>query len=166
MRDGTKYNLFIWKTIDWTYVFLGDAFKYTDDETKKVWLKGLTGFELEFHTQEDADESLENLFDGEWFDFYIQYLQRTEDPNCTYYDRQEQVKSERDSDYDESYCNEKCVRDALEYANEKEWEDYEYTNCIWCWRHINEENTKAENYEYFIKENLEKLQALYKEYEE
>lgn len=165
MRNETNYNLFIGKTIDWTYVFLEDAFKYTDDETKKVWLKGLTGFELEFHTQEDVDESLENLFDGEWYDLYIQYLERERPNDVSYNDRCEMVRDERSNDYDDSFCNEKCVQDALEYANEKEWEDYEYTNCIWCWRHFNEENTKAENYEYFIEENLKTLQKLYKEYE-
>ena len=102
MKKETNYNLFIGKTLDWTYVFLENAFKYDD------WMKGLTGFELEFHTQEEADESLENLFDWEWFDFYIQYLQRTEDPNCTFYDRQDQVKSERDSDYERKGCFRLC----------------------------------------------------------
>lgn len=159
MKEEKKYNLFIGKTTDWTYLFLENAFKYSD------WLKGLTGFELEFHTDEEAEKSLENLFDSEWFDFYIQYLQRTEDYNCTYYDRQEQVKSEQESDYDDSFCNMECVRKALEYANEKENEDYTCTNCLWCGRHFNDENIKEENYEYFIEENLKTLQKLYKEYE-
>lgn len=159
MKEEIKYNLFIWKTKDWTYVFLEDAFKY------ESWLKGLTWFELEFHTDEDAEQSFEDLFDWEGFDFYIEYLKRTEDPNCTYYDRQEQVKSERDNDYDDSYAYLDCVEKALEYANNEENEDYTCTNCVWCWRHFDEENINADFYEYYIPENLELLKKLYNEYE-
>lgn len=165
MRNETNYNLFIWKTIDWTYVFLEDAFKYTDDETKKVWLKGLTGFELEFHTQEEAEESLENLFDGDGYDFYLEYLKHNRPNDVSYDDWCDMVRDEKESDYDDSYCNKECVQNAMEYANEKEWADYELTNCIGWGRHFNDENIKAENYEYFIEENLKTLQKLYKEYE-
>lgn len=136
-----------------------------NEETKEVWLKGLTGFELEFHTEEEAEESFENLFDWDWFDFYIDYLKNTNDWNCTYYDWQEMVKSEKDSDFDDSFCNYGCVQDALEYASEKEDIEYKYTNCVWCGRHFNDENVKTKYFEYYNKENLRLLQKLYKEYE-
>lgn len=159
-RKATNYDLFIGKTIDWTYMFLEEAFQYWD------WLKWLTGYELEFHTEEESESSLEDFFDGEGYDFYIQYLEKERPNDVSYNDWCDMVRDEKSNDYDDSFCCEKCVEDAMDYANEKEGENYEYTNCIACWRHFNEENIKEENYEYFIEENLKLLQKLYKEYEE
>ena len=53
----------------------------------------------------------------------------------------------------------------MEYANKKEETDYEYSDCIWCWRMFNEENIKEDYYEYFIPENLEILKKEYNKYE-
>lgn len=165
MKNETRYNLFIGKTIDWTYLFLEDSFEYIDEETKKVWLKGLTGFELEFHTEEEGEESLQELFDGEWYDFYLEYLKHNRPNDVSYNDRCDLVRDEKSNDYDDSFCSLGCVQDAIDYANEQEGENYEITNCIWCGRHFNEENIKSEYYEYYIEENLQLLQKLYKKYE-
>lgn len=160
MRTEKTYNLFIWKTNDWTYLFLEDAFKHDD-----VNLQWLTGFELEFHTDDEAEQSLDDLFDGEGYDFYIQYLERNRPNDVSYNDRCDMVRDEKDSDYDDSFCNYDCVSEALEYASEKEEIDYTCTNCIGCGRHFNDENVKTDYYEYYIPKNLKLLQKLYKEYE-
>lgn len=159
-RQEKHYDLFIGKTIDWTYMFLEYAFKSGN-------FKGLTGYELEFHTEEESESSLDEIFEnGDWYDLYIQYLERERPNDVSYNDWCDMVRDEQWNAYDDGFCCEKCVEDAMDYANEKEGENYEYTNCIACWRHFNEENIKEENYEYFIEENLKLLQKLYKEYEE
>ena len=160
MRTEKTYNLFIWKTNDWTYLFLEDAFRYWDD-----WMHWLTGFEMEFHTDEEWEQSLDDLFDWDGYDFYLEYLKCNRPNDISYNDWCDMVRDEKDSDYDDSFSGYSCVEDALEYASKKEDIDYTLTNCIGCWRHFNDENVKTEYYEYYIPKNLKLLQKLYKEYE-
>lgn len=162
MRNAKEYNLFIGKTKDGTYLFLEESFSYDDDNK----FKGLTGYELEFHTEDEGRESLEDfLMDGDSYDYYIEYLKRETPQDVSYDDWCDMVRDEKETDYDDSFCNKQWVIDAIKYANEKEGEEYYYTNCISCWRLFKDETIQVENFEYCIPENLKLLQQLYAEYE-
>ena len=90
--------------------------------------------------------------------------------NCrdSYRDWVEEVKSNWDAEMtvkDDSYCDEEWLQEAMKYANEKEERDYEYSDCRGGWRMFDEDNIKEDYYEYFIPENLKKLQEQYREFE-
>ena len=83
MRNAKEYNLFIGKTKDGTYLFLEESFSYDYDNK----FKGLTGYELEFHTEDESRESLEDfLMDGDSYDCYIEYLKRETSQDVSYDD--------------------------------------------------------------------------------
>lgn len=158
MNGEKNYDLFIGKLKNGGYVFLDYAFVHWDS------FKGLTWYELEFLTEEMLDDERDNY---DWED-----LRRAEVRNWTTElgldDWVENVErwDGRQSILDESYCYHSCVQEAMEEASERDGVEYEYTNYIWWWRHFNENNIEAKDYEWYVPENLELLQKLYKEYEE
>lgn len=159
MRYENKLNLFIGKSKDWEYIFLDEAFTYGN-----WWMSGLTWTTFEFLTQYDLDNRIEEY---DWEELWKEAVYHW---NCkdSYRDWVEEVKSNWDAEStvkDDSYSWEERLEKAMQYANEKEERDYEYSDCRWGWRMFDEENIKEDYYEYFIPENLKKLQELYREYE-
>ena len=158
-RISQTYNLFIGKSKDWEYIFLDEAFRYGKD-----WMKGLTWNTFEFLTQYDLDKCID---DYDWLELWKEAVYHW---NCTdgYEDWVDEVKSNWDAEMtvrDDSYSWEERLEKAMKYANEKEERDYEYSDCRWGWRMFDEENIKEDYYEYFIPENLKKLQELYEKYD-
>lgn len=158
MRHENKFNLFIGKSKDWEYIFLDESFAYSD------WMSGLTWTSFEFLTQYDLDKRID---DYDWEELWKEAVYHW---NCrdSYRDWVEEVKSNWDAEMtvkDDSYCDEERLQEAMKYANEKEERDYEYSDCRGGWRMFDEDNIKEDYYEYFIPENLKKLQEQYREYE-
>lgn len=159
MRYENKLNLFIGKSKDWEYIFLDEAFTYG-----KWWMSGLTWTTFEFLTQYDLDKRIE---DYDWEELWKEAVYHW---NCkdSYRDWVEEVKSNWDAEStvkDDSYCDEQWLQDAMSVARQHEERCFEYSDCRWWWRMFDEENIKEDYYEYFIPENLKKLQELYREYE-
>lgn len=157
-RFENKFNLFIGKSKDWEYIFLDESFTYKD------WMSGLTWTSFEFLTQYDLDRRIEEY---DWEELWKEAVYHW---NCrdSYRDWVEEVKSNWDAEMtvkDDSYCDEEWLQEAMKYANEKEERDYEYSDCRGGWRMFDEDNIKEDYYEYFIPENLKKLQGQYREYE-
>lgn len=158
-KNLTTYNLFIWKSNDWEYIFLQEAFEYRE------WrLKWLNWTYFNFLTQSDLDDRIE---DYDWYELWKEAVQ-AEQTTSSFIDWEDEVKDCWDAEWvarDSSYEDEDWLQKAMEYANKKEETDYEYSDCIWCWRMFNEENIKEDYYEYFIPENLEILKKEYNKYE-
>ena len=156
-REETMYNIFIGKTKDNTYNFLEYSFK--NSET----FKWLTGYELEFLTEDELDDR--------WNDYDFDYLWRdavqAQQTELWLDDWVEQIENFdwRDWILDNSFGYKDCVEEAMEMAKKKDEVEYEYTNCIGCGRHFNEDNIKEDYYEWFIPENLKLLQDLYDKFE-
>lgn len=162
MKFENKFNLFIGKSKDWEYIFLENAFCYKD------WMSGLTGNSFEFHTEMQKNEMDDDyLYDSEWEYLFCEYIKNMHDYNTSFNDWVEMCKDEHPNGvaYDDSYCDEEWLQEAMKYASEQEGYDYEYSDCRWWWRMFNEENIQEDYYEYFIPENLKKLQEQYREYE-
>lgn len=157
--ERNKLWLFIWKTTDNTYLFLEEAFKYED------WMKWLTYAEFELLTEEQLEDRFDNY---DWEDFWIEAVRAKQTTEWL----DDWVDSVRAYDWltsviDTSYCCD--IEDELWQINEKEWTDYEYSNCIGWWRFGNSYNNdklNRDNYEYVNEENFKELLRLYKEYEE
>lgn len=157
-----KFNLFIWKSKDWEYIFLEESFNHKDG------MSGLTGNSFEFHTEMQKNEMDDDyLYDSDWEYLFCEYIKNMHDYNTSFNDWVEMCKDEHPNGvaYDDSYCDEEWLQEAMKYASEQEGYDYEYSDCRWWWRMFDEENIKEDYYEYFIPENLKKLQEQYREYE-
>lgn len=158
-----KFNLFIWKSKDWEYIFLEEAFNHQDG------MSGLTGNSFEFHTEMQKNEMDDDyLYDSDGEYLFCEYIKNMHDYNTSFNDWVEMCKDEHPNGvaYDDSYCDEDWLQEAMKYASEQEGYDYEYSDCRGGWRMFNDENTKEDYYEYFIPENLKVLQEMYREYEE
>lgn len=158
MRHENKFNLFIGKSKDWEYIFLEESFMYKD------WMSGLTWTLFEFLTQYELDKRID---DYDWLDLWKEAVYHW---NCTesYQDWKDEILDNWDAEMtvrDNSYEWEEWLEEAMKYASEQEGYDYEYSDCRWWWRIFDEENIKEDYYEYFIPENLKKLQEQYREYE-
>ena len=158
-KNLTTYNLFIWKSNSWEYIFLQEVFEYRDWKVK--WLCWAS---FNFLTQSELDDRIE---DYDWYDFWkeaVCYNHTT----LWFNDWVEEIKDNWDAECvarDSSYEDEEWLQKAMEYANKKEETDYELSDCIRWWRIFNEENIKEDYYEYFIPENLEILKKEYNKYE-
>lgn len=158
-RKETTYNLFIWKSKDWEYIFLEDSYQYWD------WTKWLTWNSFNFLTQSELDDRIEEY---DWYDYWKDAV-NADRTTQWYNDWVEEIKDCWDAELtvrDDSYNYEDWLMNAMEYANKEEETDYEYSDCIWWWRMFDEENIQENYYEYFIPENLETLKKLYSEYEQ
>lgn len=157
-----KFNLFIWKSKDGEYIFLEESFNHKD------WMSGLTGNSFEFHTEMQKNEMDDDyLYDSDGEYLFCEYIKNMHDYNTSFNDWVEMCKDEHPNGvaYDDSYCDEEWLQEAMKYASEQEGYDYEYSDCRGGWRMFNEENIQEDYYEYFIPENLKKLQEQYREYE-
>ena len=68
--------------------------------------------------------------------------------------------------FDDSYCDRSWLTSQMEIASERDWKDYESSDCRWWWRLWKDsEYADRENYEYINEENFEKFILLYNEYE-
>lgn len=156
-REEKRYDLFIGKLKNGGYNFLEYAFKHWD-------FKGLVWYELEFLTEGMLDERWDNY---DWEDLRRETVHawRTELGLDDWVDNVERWDG-RQSILDDSYCSYDCVNEAMGMASERDEVEYEYTDCSWWWRCFDETSIKEDSYEWYIPENLELLQKLYKEYEE
>lgn len=143
--------LFIWKLNNWEFVFL----------------LGWSPETFEFHT-EFSKENIEEdyLYNGDWEYLFTEYIKSTHDHNSSFEDWVEMVKDEYPNGacFDDSYCGEDWMQEAIKYAREKDEEEYEYTNrrsSGWFKTNWVPETIVEENYEWFIPENLKVLQDLY-----
>lgn len=162
MKYENKLHLFIGKSKDWEYIFLEKAFN--DDG----WWSWLTGDSFDFHTEMQKEEDEDNyLYGSDWEYLFCEYIKYSHDHNTSFEEWVEMCKDEHPNGvaYDDSYCDEEWLRNAMEIASEKEGYDYEYSNCCGGWRMFNDENTKEDYYEYVIGDNLKVLQKLYNEFE-
>lgn len=130
----------------------------------KDWMSGLTWSSFEFLTQYELDKRID---DYDWLELWKEAVYHW---NCTesYEDWKDEVLDNWDAEMtvrDNSYEWEEWLEKAMEYASEQEGYDYEYSDCRWWWRMFDEENIQEDYYEYFIPENLKKLQEQYREYE-
>ena len=161
-REEKELNLFIGKTNDWEYVFVEKCFK---DWGGWCWL---TWNWFEFLTEMQKDERDDDyLYDGDWEYLFCEYIKYSHDHNTSFEDWVEMCKDEHPNwvSLDDSYCGEEWLQDIMEYASEKEWYDYEYSNCIHWGRMFDEQYVNRDNYEYVDEDNFNKLVELYKEYE-
>lgn len=158
-REEKRYDLFIGKLKNGGYNFLEYAFKHWDG------FKGLVWYELEFLTEEMLDERWDNY---DWEDLRREAVHAwgTELGLDDWVDNVERWDG-KESILDNSYWYKGWVENVMKEASERDGVEYEYTDCIWWWRHFSKEyNVNTEDYEWYIPENLELLQKLYKEYEE
>ena len=66
-KNLTTYNLFIWKSNSWEYIFLQEAFEYRE------WrLKWLNWTYFNFLTQSDLDDRIE---DYDWYELWKDAVQ-------------------------------------------------------------------------------------------
>ena len=164
MKYENRVNLFIGKSKDWEYIFLEKAFN--DDG----WFSWLTGNSFEFKTERQKERDEDNYFSSDNSDIeylFSEYIKWSHDWDTSLNEWIDMVKDEHPNwaSYDDSYCDEEWLQEAMKYASEKEWYDYEYSDCRGGWRMFDDENTKEDYYEYFIPENLKLLQEQYKEFE-
>lgn len=157
-REEKRYDLFIGKLKNGGYNFLEYAFKHWDG------FKGLVWYELEFLTEEMLDERWDNC---DWEDLRREAVHawKTELGLDDWVNNIERWDG-RQSILDDSYCSYDCVNEAMEMASERDEVEYEYTDCSWWRRCFDGTSIKEDSYEWYIPENLELLQKLYKEYEE
>lgn len=172
-RDSKTYNLFIGKSKDGEYIFLEEAFRYGKQvwnmfKPDKDWMKGLTGNTFEFHTEMQKNEMDDDyLYDSDWEYLFCEYIKNMHDYNTSFNDWVEMCKDEHPNGvaYDDSYCDEDWLQEAMKYASEQEGYDYEYSDCRGGWRIFEHKMLDEDYYEYFIPENLKTLRDLYYKYE-
>ena len=165
-REETKYNLLLWKTKDNSYVFLEEAFRYTD-WTKLQWL---TYNEMAFYTQAEVDDRNEQYFnDSDTYKcWYVEYLKYHEPRDMSYNDWQDLVLSETETpSLDDSYRYKDWCEQALDYIKEREEDpDLEWSDCLWWGRVWSESHIMhEENYEWIMPENWKLFKKLLSEYE-
>lgn len=162
-EERTSYNLFIGKSNDGEYIFLEEAFKHWD------WFKWLTWNSFTFHTEMQKNEDDDNyLYDSDWEYLFWEYIKNMHDYNTSFNDWVEMCKDEHPNGvaYDDSYCDEEWLQEAMKKASELEGYDYEYSDCRGGWRMFNHEMLSERYYEYVIPANLKVLRDLYYKYEE
>lgn len=158
-REEIKLNMFLWKTKEWEYVFIDSAFKYKD------WMSWLTYHVFEFLTKYEIDKRIDD-YDWLWLwkdaikaDQTTQWFNDWVDEIIDCWEAEEVVR-------DSSYCNYSWLISQMELASEKDWEDYEYSDCRWWWRLWKDsEYSDKNNYEYINEENFNKFLKLLIEYE-
>lgn len=158
-REEKKLNMFLGKTTSWEYVFVDYAFRYKD------WMSWLTHSIFEFLTQDELDERIDDYdwiyiwkdavandvttesFD-DWFD-YVKYS----------WDAKSIVR-------DDSYWYHSWLTSQMKLASERDWKEYEYSDCIWWWRLWKDSKySDRNNYEYIDEENFNEFEKLLAEYE-
>lgn len=113
----TTYNKFIGKTKHWEYIVL----KYSFDDWNDF--KGLTGSSFELLTQSDVDERVR--------DYDCDDLRKEAVYNGNYTGSLSDFQDDVDESWvcDDSYNSTQVVQDMIEYVNENEGEEFEYSNC-------------------------------------
>lgn len=140
-REAKELHLFIWKEAhSWEYVFLDEAFKNGND------FKGLTGCKFIFLTEEEVSDRIDD------YDFHELRVEADESEKlgCV---------------LDDSYSGRDWLDEPIKYANEREDQDYEYTDCVSTGRIFDKEMLDRDFREYVDEENYKKLLDLYQEYE-
>lgn len=157
-REAKELHLFIWKEAhSWEYVFLDETFKNGND------FKGLTGQKFIFLTEEEVSDRIDD------YDFHELRVEAVKaDNTCEWYIDWRDSLSEREEVQcvlDDSYSGRSWLNNAMDDVNEKEDQDYEYSDCVSVGRIFDEEMLDRDFREYVDEENYKKLLDLYKEYE-
>ena len=157
-REAKELHLFIWKEAhSWEYVFLDEAFKNGND------FKGLTGTKFVFLTEEEVSDRID---DYDFHDLRVEAVKHnnTDDWYSDWFDSLDEREKEQ-CVLDDSYSGTVWLNNAMDDVNEKEDQDYEYSDCVSGGRIFDEEMLDRDFREYVDEENYKKLLELYKEYE-
>ena len=160
-RQGRDYHILIGKDKYWDYIFLDDAFQYSD------WFKWLTGTRMQFHTEEEYEDAKRRTVDEWWLrDLRVEAVKA---------DRTDEGLEEWSQDvidewyqvWDDSYRWEWWVEEWLDIINEIEWTDYDsdYSECTWWGRCFEEDMLKRSYWERVVPINFRTLKRLYNLYE-
>lgn len=161
-RQEKKFNILIGKDKRGDYVFLDDAFSYSDGMKWLCWTR------MRFHTEEEYEADKQNMID----DWYLKELrqQAVQDgaTEKSLEDWSEDVLYENDSlVYDDSYRYKDRLEEWLDIINKEEWTDYtiDYSDCMWGGRMFDKSMLNKENWKRVVDENFETFKKLYEEYE-
>lgn len=161
MREWESYNILIWKSKDWDYIFLDEAFRYSDSSKWLCWTR------MQFHTEDEYEEAKQRMIDDWWLkELWVEAVKadRTE----LWLDEWSQdVIDEWYSPYDDSYRWKWWIKEWLEIINKREWTEYEpdYSDCTWWWRMFEDEMLKRDYWERVDEKNFKLFKKLYNEYE-
>ena len=162
-KERKDYNLLIGKDVHWDFVFLDDCFDHWDG------FKGMTGTIVQFHTQDEWENELQDYIDNDGLlDIWKEWVYHW---NITqsYSDWCDDVK---DLDgisalYDTGYNHYSWLQEWCEIASEKDEVEYDsdYTNCVWGWRCFERKMLEDSYWEWTVEENFKKFKSLYIRYE-
>lgn len=162
MRKEKKFNILLGKDRYGDYVFLDDAFKYSDG------MQGLCWTRMRFHTEEEYERDKQNMIDDWYLKEIRQDAVRNDRTEQSYQDWCEDALYESDSFvYDDSYRYQSRLEEWLEIINKKEWTDYtiDYSDCSWGWRMFDKSMLNKDNWEWVYTKNFNKFVKLYEKYE-
>lgn len=162
MRKEKKFNILLGKDRYGDYVFLDDAFKYSDG------MQGLCWTRMRFHTEEEYERDKQNMIDDGYLKEFRQDAVKNDKTEQSYEDWCEDALSESDNwVYDDSYRYHSRLEEWLEIINKKEWTEYttDYSDCSWGWRMFDKSYLNKENWERVYTKNFNKFVKLYEKYE-
>lgn len=165
-RQAEQFHILIWKDKEWDYIFLDEAFKYSD------WFKWLVWTKMVFHTESEYEEAREDYIQSDDLKYLWKDAVANDATEESFQDWKEEVIDEdNELIYDSSYRCAYWIDKALEIIDKHEYEETwlhvtsEFSDCVWWWRCFDEEMLHRDYWEWVEEENFKKFVELYNEYE-